>query len=66
MDEQNVFRKMRSCADHLFTLCSIIRNRKTKGLPTACFIDMMKAFDNVDIECMLSKLLANGITGNFL
>ena len=26
---------------------------------------MMKAFDNVDIECMLSKLLANGISGNF-
>ena len=26
---------------------------------------MMKAFDNVNIECMLSKLLANGIGGNF-
>ena len=66
VDEQNGFRKLRSCADHLFTLCSIIRNRKSKGLPTfACFIDMMKAFDNVDIECMLSKLLANGIGGNF-
>ena len=25
----------------------------------------MKAFDNVYIECMLSKLLANGISGNF-
>ena len=66
VDEQNGFRKLRSCADHLFTLCSIIRNRKSKGLPTfSCFIDMMKAFDNVDIECMLSKLLANGISGNF-
>ena len=26
---------------------------------------MMKAFDNVDIEYMLSKLLAIGISGNF-
>ena len=34
VDEQNGFRKLRSCADHLFTLCSIIRNRKSKGLPT--------------------------------
>ena len=66
VDEQNGFRKLRSCADHLFTLCSIIRNRKSKGLSTfSCFIDMTKAFDNVDIECMLSKLLANGISGNF-
>ena len=65
VDEQNGFRKLRSCANHLFTLCSIIWNRKSKGLPTfSCFIDMMKAFENVDIECMLSKLLANGISGN--
>ena len=26
---------------------------------------MTKAFDNVDIECMFSKLLANGICGNY-
>lgn len=66
VDEQNGFRRLRSCADHLFTLCSIIRNRKSRGKPTfACFIDMMKAFDRVDIDCLLSKLLTIGVQGHF-
>ena len=66
VDEQNGFRKLRSCADHLFTLCSSVRNCKEKGQPTfACFIDMQKAFDRVERDCLLSKLLAVGVNGRF-
>ena len=45
-DEQNGFRKNRSCEDHLFSLSSIIRNGKREKLPT--FVDFEKAFDRVD------------------
>ena len=41
VDEQNGFRKGRSCSDHLFTLTSIIRNRISQNKSTFCaFIDM--------------------------
>ena len=45
-DEQNGFRKDRSCEDHIYSLTSIIRNRKNEGRDTyTCFVDMAKAFD---------------------
>ncbi|VDI44475.1 Hypothetical predicted protein [Mytilus galloprovincialis] len=31
-NEQNGFRKMRSCLDHIYTLCTILRNRKLMKL----------------------------------
>lgn len=57
-DEQNGFRRDRSCEDHVFTLNSIIRNNNTVY---AAFIDLRKCFDFIDIDMMLYKLLLNGI-----
>ena len=48
-DEQNGFRVGRSCEEHVFTLSSIIRNRKSQHLSTfVAFVDMEKAFDRVN------------------
>ena len=63
-DEQNGFRKHRSCIDHIFSLTSIIRNRIDQGLSTfCCFIDMKKAFDWVDRDLLFYKLLMYNIDG---
>ena len=63
-DEQNGFRRNRSCQDHLYVLNSIIRNRKCDNLHTfAAFVDMQKAFDWVDRNLLLLKLLMNNIDG---
>ena len=66
-DEQNGFRRLRSCLDHLFVLTTVIRNRKLQGLSTYCaFIDFAKAFDSVWHPALWHKLLACGIHGNIL
>ena len=63
-DEQNGFRKLRSCLDHLFALTTIIRNRNRHGLSTyCCFVDFEKAFDSVNHDAFWHKLLAYGIHG---
>ena len=63
-DEQNGFRAARSCIDHIFVLCTIIRNRKETGKQTfLCFIDFTKAFDSVDRSLLLHKLSKLGIIG---
>ena len=52
-DEQNSFRKDRSCEDHTFTLTSILRNRKNANLDTfTYFVDMKKAFDRVNRDIL--------------
>ena len=67
VDEQNGFRRLRSCLDHLYTLTTIVRNRKQRGLPTyCCFVDFAKAFDSVNYPCLWHKLLAYGIHGPLL
>ncbi len=64
VDEQNGIRGKRSCEDHVFVLSSIIRQRKAKLLPTyIAFIDMEKAFDCVDRNLLLYKLLSLGVGG---
>ena len=64
VDEQNGFRKGRSCADHLFTLTSVIRNRLSEKKSTFCaFIDMEKAFDFLDRNLLLYRLLLYKIDG---
>ena len=66
VDEQNGFRAARSCIDHIFVLCTILRNRKSLGLDTfLAFIDYKKAFDSVDRNLLLYKLTEMGISGNF-
>lgn len=62
VDEQNGFRRERSCADHVFTLNSIIQNRKETFV---AFIDLQKAFDTVDRDLLKFSLLNNGIDGDF-
>ena len=65
VDEQNGFRASRSCIDHLFVLCTILRNRKLQSKDTfLCFIDYKKAFDSVERHLLLFKLSQAGITGN--
>ena len=62
VDEQNGFRAARSCIDHIFVLCSILRNRKSVGQETfIAFIDYKKAFDSVDRSLLLFKLPKLGI-----
>ena len=66
-DEQNGFRKERSCIDHLYSLTSIVRNRKLNRKSTfVCFIDAKKAFDCVNRDLLWYKLLQFGINGKFL
>ena len=63
-DEQNGFRKQRSCEDHLFTMSSIVRNRLKENKSTfSAFIDFSKAFDSINRELLYFKLLANNING---
>ena len=63
-DEQNGFRAARSCIDHIFILCSVLRNRKETGKQTfLCFIDYKKAFDSVDRDLLLHSLSSIGIIG---
>ena len=56
-DEQAGFRKNRSCADHIATLCITIEQSLELSSPLyIIFIDYEKAFDSVNREA-LSKLL---------
>ena len=65
-DEQNGFRKGRSSEDHVFVLNYIVKKRLNTGESTfVAFIDMAKAFDCVDRNLLLYKLLMNGIDGYF-
>lgn len=62
VDEQNGFRKDRSCLDHVFTLNSVTQNTNSSFV---AFIDLQKAFDSVDRELLEYRLLSSGIDGNF-
>ena len=61
-EEQNGFRTGRSCIDHIFILCTVLRNRKNMGKDTIlCFIDFKKAFDSVDRNLLMFKLSRIGV-----
>ncbi len=54
----------RSCADHIYTLTSVLRHRQSKGESTfACFIDAEKAFNKLDRDLLFDKLLNIDING---
>ena len=66
-EEQNGFRKMRSCTEHIYTLSTIIKMKKKSNKSTfACFIDFSKAFDTVNRDLLWFRLLHYGIDGKFL
>ena len=66
-EEQNGFRRMRSCQDHLFVLATLIRNRKRDNLSTyACFIDFSRAFDGINRTLLWYKLSKLDIPGKIL
>ena len=63
-EEPNGFRSKRSCEDHIYSLTSAIKYRKSKNLDTfAAFIDMTKAFDSVNRNLLFYKLLRYNIEG---
>ena len=63
-DEQNGFREKRSCLEHIFTLHSVIRNRKNECKDTfTAFIDYTKCFDLIDRNMLYFKLIQYGIDG---
>ena len=59
-DEQNGFRRNRSCEDHVFSLNCLIRNNDSLFV---AFIDLKKCFNLIDRDMMLYKLLLNNIDG---
>ena len=64
VEEQNGFRRNRSCMEHIYSLYSVINKRKLNKQSTfACFVDAKKAFDTVNRECLWNKLLKLGIKG---
>ena len=64
VEEQNGFRKGRSCEDHIFVLSSLIKSKKTENKSVfAAFIDMSKAFDCINRDFLFYKLLKNNIGG---
>ena len=65
-DEQNGVRPNRSCEDHVFVANSIIRNRLSEKKDTfGTFIDLQKAFDFVNRDMLLYKMLSKNIDGKF-
>ena len=64
-DTQNGFRAGRSCIDHIFSLVTILRNRKLENKQTfLCFVDFRRAFDSVN-HVLLFNILSSefGIVG---
>ena len=65
-EEQNGFRKGRSCEDHAFVLTNLIQDRIDQRKSTyVSFIDFEKAFDWINRDLLLYKLIMNGIDGKF-
>ena len=66
-EEQNGFRKARSCTEHIYIMSTIIRMKKKNNQSVfACFIDFSKAFDSVNRDLLWFRLLNYGIDGKFL
>ncbi|MEW8545344.1 MAG: reverse transcriptase family protein, partial [Candidatus Thiodiazotropha sp.] len=62
VDEQNGFRRNRSCLEHIYSLYSVINKRKQQRQSTyVCFVDAKKAFDTVQRDCLWYKLISLGI-----
>ena len=65
VDEQNGFCSDRSCQYPIFVLDSVIRNRLAHDMPTSTtFIGLQKAFDYVNGDFLMNKILAYDIHFN--
>lgn len=65
--KRNRFWKQRSCLDHLCSFHKVLNNRRIAKQSTfTCFIDMKKAFDNVNRNCLWPKLEAMSVQVNTL
>ncbi len=54
----------RGCLDHIYTLYSLIRNRKNQSKDTyVAFVDFTKCFDLIDRDVLFYKLTEYGIDG---
>ena len=63
-DEQNGFRKKRSCQQHVHSLMTLVRNHCTSKNSVYCaFIDFQKAFDFINRKLLFYKLKQFGIDG---
>ena len=66
-DNQNGFRKDRSCLDHMYSLYTVINNRKMAEQSTyVCFVDARRAFDCIDRDLLWFRLYGIGIRGRIL
>ena len=64
VDEQNGFKKGRSCLDHIFTLNSTIKYYLNRNKSLYCtLVDLEKAFDWIERDLLYLKLLLTGIEG---
>ena len=67
VDEQNGFRRNRSCSEHIYALYTVINKRKQQKQSTfVCFVDAKKAFDTVHRDCLWYKLMSLGIKAKIL
>ena len=65
LDEQNGFRKSRSCIDHIFTLTQIVESRLIAKRSTfIAYVDFSKAYDTICREKLWFKLDKLGITSD--
>ncbi len=63
-EEQNGFRQGRSCQDHVYILTSVIRNNLSSNKPIyTAFIDFKTAFDVVNRNFLLYKIIETGVNG---
>ena len=64
MNEQNGFRPNRSCTDHIFTLCDLLRICKSNNEQTFCaFINFQKVFDLLNHKFLLYTIRQIGLSG---
>lgn len=66
-EEQNGFRPERSCEEHIYSLTSVIANRKISRQSTfVSFMNTRKVFDSVPRNFLFYKLRRAGVHGRFL
>jgi len=67
LEEQNGFRKGRSCTDCIFSASQIIEKHREFNIPTyIAFIDLKKAFVSVDRDELWTIMLSKGIPNHLI